>query len=238
MKKRFVRLLVSVVLLLLILPVSLTAFAAEYKSELVSQLEETLDVSVFYEEGEDLLIDCFDVNSNGWYAIGYKHNTINVYNSLSEFQYGLSFELEGTYGIELRENSIIIYLGRSNCAVEIDSSGKCVDAWMIVITEQLNKDVFWRTSKQVGGVNYSLERDVGVVKGYYPRLVRTDEAGDRTILHDVTARGYFAGIYQYLIAGFFLTVPVLVSIRKFREEKREAEQEKAAAADNNEPQNS
>ena len=238
MKKRFVRLLVSVVLLLCILPCSLIASAAEYKSELVSQLEESLDVSVFYEEGEDRLIKCFDANSNGWYAIGYNNNIIQVYNDLGEFQYGLSFDTEGTYGVDLLEKNIVIYLGRSYIAVEIDPSGKCVDAEEIHYLDNRLDDAFYRTSKQVGSVCYYLERDIGVFDGYYPRLVRTDEAGDKAILHDVTTWGYFVGVFHCMALIFFPVAIVSVAIKKSREGKRESEQEKAAAADNNEPQNS
>ncbi len=236
MKKRFVCLLVSVVLLLLILPGSLTASAAEYKSELVSQLEESLSVSLFHEEGEDRLIKCFDANSDGWYAIGYNNNIIQVYNDLGEFQYGLSFETEGTYGVDLLEKNIVIYLGRSYIAAEIDPSGKCVDAEEIHYLDNRLDDAFYRTSKQVGSVCYYLERDIGVFDGYYPRLVRTDAAGNETILHDVTIWGYFVGTFHWIFFSFFFVAPVISIFKK--EKKRKAEQEEAAATDNNEPQNS
>ena len=244
MKKRFVRLLVSVVLLFLILPVSLTAYAVNYKEEKIKQAEESLGITVFYEEKTDRLIKTFDSNNTGWYVIVYNgwdfagsnDNVISVYNSLGEFQYGFTFDAVGDYGVDLLENNVILYLVRSNALVEIDSTGKCVNGEPTRYANLVGADAYWRTSKQVGDICYSLERDIGLFAGYYPRLVKTDAAGNRTVLHDVTIWGYFVGTFHWIFFSFFFVAPVIVIFKK--EKKRKAEQEKAAAADNNEPQNS
>lgn len=244
MKKRFVRLLVSVVLLLLILPVSLTAYAANYKEEKIAEMEKALDISTFQEEGMKHTIKTFDVNDDGWYAIAYNgwvfagsnDNVISVYNSLGEFQYGFTFDAVGDYGVDLLENNVILYLARSNALVEIDSTGKCVNGEPTRYANLVGADAYYRTSKQVGSVCYSLERDIGLFAGHYSRLVRTDAAGNEMILHDVTIWGYFVGTFHWIFFSFFFVAPVIVIFKK--DKKRKAGQEKAAPADNNEPQNS
>ena len=245
MKKRFIRLLISAILLLLILPGSLTASASNYKEEKIKQAEESLDITVFYEEKTDRLIKTFDSNYTGWYAIVYNgwdfvgsnDNVISVYNSLGEFQYGLTFDAVGEYGIELVDNNVIIYRARSNNIAEIDSTGKCINAKTIHSLD-IPDDVFNRTSLQVGNIHYSL--DGGSFLGAYSRLVRTDDLGNKTILHEATPWGCFLEVFHYLSFIFWLIMLFYILLRKVKEDKkrRKAEQEKAAAADNNEPQNS
>ena len=104
----FVVFLIPVILLFLLLLGPLTVYATDSQNELISQIEGTLNISVFYEKETDRLIKCFDVNETGFYAIGYKNNTIQVYDSLGIFQFGYRFDTDGTYGITLKENSIVI----------------------------------------------------------------------------------------------------------------------------------
>jgi len=182
-------------------------------------MEGTLNISVFHEEGTELLIKCFDVNEAGCYAIGYKNNTIHVYDALGNFQYGYRFETGGTYGITLKENSLVIYLGRSNIAVEIDPVGKCVDAEKIYFSKDIVDNVMNRTSKQVGNAHYYLERDIGIFNGDYSRLVRIDETGTKTVLYDVSTRGYFAGVFHYLVLGIFPIAIIIFIANKVRKER-------------------
>ena len=109
----------AAVLLLFLLYLSVHAAAADTQNPMVTEIEKASEVSVFYQKGEDRTIKCFDVNEAGWFAVGYNNNTIQIYDDLGVFQYGYSFRTEGTYGIELKQNSIVLYLGRSNMAVEI-----------------------------------------------------------------------------------------------------------------------
>ena len=83
--------LVPVFLLFLLLPGSLIASATDSQDELISRIEGALNISVFYEKETDRLIKCFDVSETGCYAIGYKNNTIHVYDSHGKFQFGYRF---------------------------------------------------------------------------------------------------------------------------------------------------
>lgn len=224
-KTKFVVFLIPVFLLFLLFSGSLIAYATNPQNELISQVEGSLNVSVFHEKGTDLLIKCFDVNEAGCYAIGYKNNTIHVYNSLGQFQLGYRFDTDGIYGIALKENNIVIYLGRSKLAVEIDPTGKCVDAQKVYFTQDVYDNVLNRTNKKIGNVYYYLERDIGIFNGDYSRLVRIDETGTKTFLYDVTTLGYFAGAFHYIILGFFPIMSIIVIITKIKKEERESNRE-------------
>lgn len=210
-------------MLFLLSSISLTVFAADSQSELISQIEGALNISVFHEKGEDLLIKCFDVSETGCYAIGHKNNTIHVYDSLGKFQFGYRFDTDGSYGIELKENSIVIYLGRSNIAVENDPTGKCVDAERIYFSKDIVDNVMNRTNKQIGNTYYYLERDIGIFNGDYSRLVRIDEMGTKTFLYDVTTQGYFTGVFHYIVLGIFPIAGIFFITNIVKKEKQEAD---------------
>lgn len=211
------------ILLSLLSPISLMVSASDTQNELISQIEEEMDVSVFYEQETERLIKCFDVNEVGYYAIGFKNNTIYVYDSLGVFQYGYRFHTEGTYGMILKENSIVIYLGRSNIAVEIDPTGKCISAEKVYFTKDIIENVMKRTHKQIGNADYYLERDIGIFDGDYSRLVRIDEKKTKVILYDVTTRGYFVGVFHYVILSIFPIVGITFIVVKAKKEQHEAD---------------
>jgi len=192
----------------------LTAYASESGNVLLEQIENALEVEVFYQEETTHIIKCFDVNESGSYAIGFRNNTIHVYDPLGKFQYGYRFHTEGTYGISLKENSIVIYLGRSGIAAEIDSAGRCINAENVIFTKAFNENVMDRTHKQIGKVNYSLERDIGVFSGFFSRLVKMDENDVRTVLYDATSRAYLHGVIEYLVLISFSIGVISVFVTK------------------------
>ena len=222
-KTLFIMFLLSALFVMLFLPNSLTASATGPQDEWIGQIEGALNISVFYEKETDRLIKCFDVNETGWYAIGYKNNTIHVYDSLGDFQLGYRFDTDGTYGISLKENSIVVYLGRSNIAVEIDPTGKCVNAEKIFFSKDSVDNIMNRTKKQIGSTCYYLERDIGIFNGDYSRLVRIDETGTKTFLYDVTTQGYFAGVFHYFILGIFPLASILFITNRVKKEKLESD---------------
>lgn len=213
----FIAFLLSGILLFLLSSGSIAAFASDIRNECASSVEDALDISLFYQEGEKRLIKCFDVNEDGYYAICYNNNVIHIYDSLGNFQYGYRFVTEGTYGIILKENSIILYLGRSGTIVEVDKAGKCIYAERVSLSKNVLNDVLYRTSKTIGNIDYYLERDVGLFHGDYSRLVKVDEDGIRTILYDVTEQGYWVGGFHYLLISIFPIAGVALIISKSKQ---------------------
>lgn len=217
------RIVILGLLLYLILPMTLSVTASNDKDNRINQVEKALNVSIFYQKEADRLIKCFDVNENGFYAIGYKNNTVHIYDALGTFLYGYRFDTEGTYGIALKENNLILYLGRSDLAVEIDSTGQCVSVEKVYFSESFMKKEFYRTNKQIGNTNYYIERDIGIFHGDYSRLVRMDETGTKTLLHDVTTRGYFAGAFHYVILCFFPIAGIICVKNQIKKEEQETD---------------
>ena len=221
--KPLLSLLLIPILFFLLTSHALTAFATDSENDLVTHIEGALDVSVFHKIEAERLIKCFDVNEDGYYAIGYRNNTIHVYNALGQFQYGYHFSTDGTYGISLKENSIVIYLGRSHIAAEIDASGKCIGAQTVHFSKDFVNNILYRMDKQIGKDYYFLERDVGIFSGDYSRLVKIDEEGTKTVLYDLTTRGYFAGVTHYLILSIFPIGGIMAVIQKVKDETYESD---------------
>jgi len=96
-----------------------------------------------------------------------------------------------------------------------------VNAESVPFSKAFASRVMNRTSKKVGNVQYSLERDIGIFDGYYSRFVSIGEGGTRVILYDTTVRGYFSGFFQYIILCIFPIGFVAIIVRKIKEEDKQ-----------------
>lgn len=217
------RIVILGLLLISILPMTLRVTASNDQDNRINQVEEALNVSVFYQKEADRLIKCFDVNENGFYAIGYENNTVHIYDALGTFLYGYRFDTDNTYGIALKENSIVIYLGRSHNAVEIDSTGKCVSVEKVHFSASFYEKEYHRTHKQIGNTNYYLERDIGIFDGDYSRLIKIDEDGTKSVLYDVTAKGYIVGVFHYVILCSFPIAGIICVKNLIKKEEQETD---------------
>lgn len=197
------------------------ANATEGQDEIVSRLEESLNISMLEQEPETQVIKCFDVNENGWFAIGTRRNQILVYDQDGVYQYGFRFDIDGTYAIIFEGDNIMLCLGRSEFFPVIDREGRCVRAEKVVVTQRFQQDVFYRTAKQVGNTEYRVERDIGIFDGAYSRLAVIDEDGNRTVLYDATVKGYFEGALHYIILLGCLLMGIGAVVSKVREEERD-----------------
>ena len=200
------------------LSVIVKANEAVVSGDLTSRIGKSLSISLLDEELDKRVVKCFDVNENGWFAIGYRGNIVNVYDQYGTFQYGYRFEQEGTYGIEFEGDHLALYLGRSDIVAVLDAVGNCIHAEEVSIPNE----VFNRTAKQVGNSKYFLERDIGIFDGDYSRLVTIDETGTRKVLYDVTTKGYFAGIFHYILL-FVIPIGGIILLVKQQEEKEHSE---------------
>ena len=224
MKKR--RTIISTVHILsafcmIIFSLLLTANATDTSDATLKNIPESLDPSIFYLEETKPLIKCFDVNEDGWFALGFNNNTIQIYDASGTFQYSYSFHTDGTYGLELNKNSVILYLARSHVAVELEKTGNSVSAEIVPFSKTFANNVMDRTSKNVGNVQYLLERDIGIFDGYYSRFVSIDESGTHVVLYDTTVRGYFSGFFQYILLSIFPIGFVAIIVRKIKEEDKQ-----------------
>ena len=197
------------------------AKATEARDEMLSRLEKSLNISMLEQEPETQIIKCFDVNENGWFAIGTRRNQILVYDRDGVYQYGFRFEPTGTYGISFVGDNVSIFLSRGDTIAVVNSTGNCIHAEEVTLSNSLREAFLKQTVKLIGNVKYYLERDIGIFDGAYSRLAVIDEDGNRTVLYDATVKGYFEGALHYIILLGCLLIGIGAVVSKVREEERD-----------------
>ncbi len=219
MKQHFFRfVLLCAVLCTAASSVLLTAHGTDSEESLQERVEKSMNVSVMHTGHKERVIQCFDVNENGWFAVGYGVNIIHIFDQNGTFQYGYRFDCDSGYGITFHGNLLGFYLIRSETMAYFDPAGNCVSAEKVDLSTEERNALIYRVNKQVGNTQYALERDIGLFDGDYSRLVATDALGNRNVLYDVTVLGYFLGAFHYIILLFPFVCIALVKIKLEKEE--------------------
>ena len=199
------------------------AMETGFDTEIVSDdsksvLINSLDIDIITEDpltnGD---FSCFDVNSSGEYALGFE-NLILVYNADKTFKYGLSFHTTGSYGIELNDSYLIIYLRRSDAAVSVDSKGNVIEVADIKVTDENEKywdnfvDAIERTEGEYTYTarNKIFNPPIGRM-GYYSMLIRTGSDGAEDILFDTSSR-FNTSTIILVIGSVLVTLGVTVGL--------------------------
>ena len=211
MKQFLIRRVLSILLVILCSSTLLFSVKAATLSDTQKEKASEIALSVLPAESDRRTIKCFDVRDDGWFAIGYRQNEVHVYNASGEFVYGYRFQCDGDYGIAFDNSFLTIYLVRGDTITAYDDRGNCVYTKKALFSTSVLDKIIYKTDKQVGITTYILERDIGFFQGDYSRLVAIDQYGTRTVLYDVTTRGYFIGACHYLLlillaAGFVFGV--------------------------------
>ena len=214
-------LLLPGILLVLLFYACLPVSASDGEDELVSNLQKSVNPTVFYEKETERTIICFDVREDGSFAIGCDNKTIYLYDSLGNFQYGYRLYITGAYSFALNGNNIIVYLARGDIALEIDPTGKCVSAKEV----RVPYDILYQEYKQIGDTRYSVEGDIDLA--HPSRLIKTDADGTRTVLYDATTMGYIEGVFVYVILSLIPLWLVLIYRQKVKEEDESQDKDDA-----------
>lgn len=202
-----------------------TGFSTKEKS--VSEQQElmrNISISLIEEEPQKQPIDCFDVNENGYIALGFSnfdHKTICVYTADGVFQYGYRFNCTGNFGIGWDAKGIIIYFVRGSTAVVINSSGNIEDIKTIV--DSFENNSYWNntvfaTSRLVEDCEYTIKNDMGILNFFassYSQLVVSDN-GDINIVYDVTSKHIVKIITTIIAVLIFATVVVVLIIKRIK----------------------
>ncbi len=191
----------AVLLCALVFTIVIPANANQIEDQYSSVIK-NIELEKIESEPPKQVIDVFDVREDGWFAVGLNSQEICVYDQNGVYQYGFRFNINGAFAVELLANNIVIYFIRGDKAVYLDKDGNCVSYFDT--TSEYNIQLLERTSKQINGDSYQLERDVGIFGGDYARLVKVAQAGDRTVLYDASSIGLAVGIWHYvvLLGGF------------------------------------
>lgn len=121
----------------------------------------------------DLPIKCFDVSESELIALGFQRtsgdSTVCIYNSKGYFQYGYSFEISGTFGLEWEDENLCICFVRSDIRMVLNKDGKCLEMKEIKNTIENNK--YWNyvinaTEKHTKDTTYQIRNDWGIFSFY------------------------------------------------------------------------
>lgn len=205
--KKITILLVPIITFLLCTSVTASAIE-EDKVQNTLSVEENIvisntKISVVNAE-EKATIKCFDISDKGLIAIGLNTSPkkINVYNSEGVFQYGYVFSCAGSFGVQWNNDTLQIYLVRSDLVLSVDSRGQCIAVDKLDNNRNWRKTVF-SSQRMVNGKTYYLESDMGILTSSYSRLVVTDNVGNTRIIYDSIIEDPFFLIIVFVILSAF-----------------------------------
>lgn len=126
---------------------SLTGLEIETISEnQKEEIKSNLNISRKNLEGTVESISSFDVSTNGLIAVcneGFS-NFINVYDSNGKFLYGYSLDTQGSFGVEFKDDELMIYLLRSSLLISLDEKGNIID--ILNVKKTAENESYWRNS--------------------------------------------------------------------------------------------
>lgn len=208
--KQFLPLFFSII----ILGAAAITVDAGFSTETISEeTQMNIDVCLLTTEPDKKSIKCFDVNSQGFVALGTADGdmkNICVYNSDGDFEYGYSFCIYGDFGVEWSENSIMLYIVRGGILLEIDESGTIIRTAKIQNTKDNNS--YWNNSvysksRTINETKYELKNDMGLlnnVASSYSQLVMTKPTGEECIVYDVNT--FQLATTLWIILGVFAAI--------------------------------
>lgn len=183
----------------------------------------TYDFVALSSEVESTGIDCFDVGENGWVALGFSSpDVICVYNQAGTFLYGYTFNCDGSFGVEIKGESLIVYITRGDVAVTLDRTGECLGVVGIPDTRHNNtkwNEVLHCTKRVVNGRIYELEKD-WFLSTEYSKLVVSDGEGETHIFYNCATGNAFYTIFTIWITASIIIVSV-IGIRKLFHKQKE-----------------
>lgn len=234
---KYKKLIFTVITIMLLLSTVVTPVFAEstgfvtepMTEEQLNTFYENVSISLLTEEPPKRSIDVFDVNENGFVAIGCSgirniNKTVCIYNATGEFQYGYSFVCYGAYVIEFNGDNLIIAKSRSDTIITLDSTGKILSVAKVFLDEYDNNS-HWQfldsRKRKVGDVEYILEKDAERLNNtLYPRLVTINENGEKNIIYDVTSSHYLGIKVQFVLVLILFCIGAVLTVRNIVKSRR------------------
>lgn len=235
---KYLNIFLATILLLTIIDNGCSVFAmdAGFSTEQISKEDankvvKNINIRLLTNEPPKRGINCFSVNEDGKIAIGsetIENKTICIYTSDGVFQRGYSFSCSGSFGIELDNNTLIIYLVRSDLAITVDQEGRVEKVLRIQNTPDNNS--YWNNTVfaskiKVKDAEYTLENS-GLFNKFsssYSRLAISVN-GEKTIIYDVSTTQNLRNMVG-LILIFSLICSVLYIVLHYFKQQHHAETE-------------
>lgn len=157
---------------------------------------------------EGQTIYSYDISENGQIAIAFSNKTIGVFDNDMNFQYQISFENSGSFGVLWIEENLLFINLRSNTAVLCDKDGSQKKCYDITGPRNYFGDVVTERIRKQGDYRYFCTNNSGgdnplVRYGFYTILKRTSKEGEEEILYKVDT--LFDGVFELRLAiyGYF-----------------------------------
>lgn len=210
----------------------ITGFSTE-KMEIDEEkhFQANLGMHVTTKKPRENTIECFDINEDGWIALGSddvmdsSKKTVSIYNQNGTFLYAYTFDDYGKFGIEWDGSNLIIYFVRSDVAAMFDINGVNVENRTIKNT--IGNDTYWRHSvfskkKSMGDKQYEMTNEMGFLNLFatsYSQLIETDAVGNTTVIYDVSDEYAIKMVIKFITVILVFVTVVFVIIRKLRKEQ-------------------
>lgn len=219
--------LLLVTLLLLPNGLKVSALSTGFDTESLSSTEFSsikLNITTTSEKAENKLINCFDVNENGFLAVGFKgiiNKTVDIYSIDGGFQRGYSFECYGDYGIELdSSNNLIIHFVRPNISVLIDENGEVLE--LAQIKDTIENNEYWNyhifsNIKKINNRTYAVKNKFSILlSSGYGQLILTDSDNKKRIIIDETRYQITKAIIVFALITILLIFTLTIIIRAIK----------------------
>lgn len=190
----------------------------EYTTEGRQNFLKRMALVVWEEDYHDWPIECFDVRDDGMIALGFERprggNYIAVLTPDGAFQYGYAFQSTESFLLDWMDEGLGIFRLRGSVLSVFDESGECVSLKSMVTNSVYSryKNALLKTRRTVDGVNYTLRNDhfLSQLSVNYAKLIRTDELGNETVLHDASGAALMQTV-GVLGVGLFVVICIVVA---------------------------
>lgn len=193
-------------------------------SESAEKFLSRIGIHQWIDDGVVRGIECFDVNGQGYSAIGFcgpstQTKYVGVYDKEGVFLYGYSFRCSGSYLIEwINENQLAIYWVRGSVRATFDQNCKCQEYFPYKDDTAMNRhlNILQKTTRQINEDRYVIDKGNGVLTKFatnYSRLVRISSDGVEHIIYDASSSAFVSGLFVIMLICF-ITFAVIYSYKK------------------------
>ncbi len=172
----------------------------------------------------------FDVSENGNILLGFTDKRIAVIDETGKVVCFFKFRDEGAFYVQWNGENILLLMVRGSIIVEFTLDGEMVN--MINADEHNRDNVYlWNDlydimAMEVNGYTYRMTNDLGILNFFSPAyslLIKTDAAGNETILYNAGKIGTNPFIVWLVLFGFlsiFIPIVWIVSAKKRKQQNQ------------------
>lgn len=170
-------------------------------------------------------IQCFDVNSQGYSAIGFcgastQTKYVGIYDKDGNFLYGYSFQCSGSYLLEwVDEEQLAIYWVRGSVRATFDQNCKCQEYFPYKVDTAMNRhlNTLQKTTRLINEDRYVIDKGNSVLTKFatsYSSLVRVSSDGVEHIIYDASSSASVSGLFVIMLICF-IAFAVIYSYKRY-----------------------